>query len=104
MFTDDEYARHLSSSKLCLVTTGPADLVGSHFLRFFAGNRSLVICNRMSERIYDDMSEKYYVLTVDDMIIDEDERMAIVNNAYKILFSTVDEFYRESTIQKYNYP
>ena len=43
MFTDDEYARHLSNSKLCLVTTGPADLVGTRYFEIFAANRSLTL-------------------------------------------------------------
>jgi glycosyltransferase involved in cell wall biosynthesis len=75
MFTDDEYARHLSNSKLCLVTTGPADLVGTRFFEIFAGNRSLVICNRMNEKIYDDI---------------------IIDGVNCVMFSTVDEFYEKA--------
>lgn len=95
MFTDDDYARHLSSSKLCLVTTGPADLVGTRFFEIFSGNRSLVLCNRMKENIYEDMIidgvNCVMFSTVDEFyekaqyyLDNENERMKIVNKAYKI--------------------
>ena len=111
MFTDDEYARHLSSSKLCLVTTGPADLVGTRFFEIFAGNRSLVICNRMSERIYDDMIidgvNCIMFSTVDEFyekaqyyLDNEDERMRIVNNAYKIFKDRLTWSYRANEIKE----
>ena len=95
MFTDDEYARHLSNSKLCLVTTGPADLVGTRYFEIFAANRSLILCNRMDEKIYDDMMidgvNCVMFSTVDEFydkanhfLKNEEERMEIVNNAYRI--------------------
>ena len=95
MFTDDEYARHLSNSKLCLVTTGPADLVGTRYFEIFAANRSLILCNRMDEKIYDDMMidgvNCAMFSTVDEFydkanhfLKNEEERMEIVNNAHKI--------------------
>ena len=95
VFTDDEYAKHLSDSKLCLVTTGPADLVGTRFFEIFAACRSLVICNRMDEKIYGNMIidgvNCAMFSTVDEFyekaqyyLDNEDERMKIVNNAYKI--------------------
>ena len=95
MFTDDEYARHLSNSKLCLVTTGPADLVGTRYFEIFAANRSLILCNRMDEKIYDDMMidgvNCVMFSTVDEFydkanhfLKNEEERMEIVNNAHKI--------------------
>ena len=95
MFTDDEYARHLSDSKLCLVTTGPADLVGTRFFEIFAACRSLVICNRMDEKIYGDMIidgvNCVMFSTVDEFyekaqyyLDNEDERMKLVNNAHQI--------------------
>mgnify|MGYP006241221103 FL=1 len=110
MFTDDEYARHLSDSKLCLVTTGPADLVGTRFFEIFAGNRSLVICNRMSEKIYDDMIidgvNCVMFSTVDEFyekaqyyLDNEDERMRIVNNAYKIFKDRLTWSYRAKKIE-----
>jgi|TARA_Y100000033_G_scaffold20216_1_gene19039 hypothetical protein len=95
MFTDDEYARHLSNSKLCLVTTGPADLVGTRYFEIFAANRSLILCNRMDEKVYDDMMidgvNCVMFSTVDEFydkanyfLKNEEERMEIVNNAHKI--------------------
>ena len=95
MFTDDEYARHLSNSKLCLVTTGPADLVGTRYFEIFSANRSLILCNRMDEKIYDDMMidgvNCAMFSTVDEFydkanyfLKNEEERMKIVNNAHKI--------------------
>ena len=95
MFTDDEYAKHLSNSKLCLVTTGPADLVGTRYFEIFAANRSLILCNRMDEKVYDDMMidgvNCVMFSTVDEFydkanhfLKNEEERMEIVNNAHKI--------------------
>tara|TARA_R100001163_G_scaffold1452_9_gene2386 strand:- start:7409 stop:8350 length:942 start_codon:yes stop_codon:yes gene_type:complete len=95
MFSDDEYARHLSNSKLCLVTTGPADLVGTRYFEIFSANRSLILCNRMNEKVYDDMMidgvNCVMFSTVDEFydkanyyLKNEEERMEIVNNAYNI--------------------
>jgi len=111
MFTDDEYARHLSDSKLCLVTTGPADLVGTRFFEIFAANRSLVICNRMNKKIYDDTIidgvNCIMFSTVDEFyekaqyyIDNEDERIEIVNNAYKIFRDRLTWSYRANEIKK----
>ena len=111
MFTDDEYARHLSSSKLCLVTTGPADLVGTRFFEIFAGNRSLVICNRMNEKIYDDIIidgvNCVMFSTVDEFyekaqyyLDNEDERMKIVNNAYNIFKDKLTWSHRAEQIKQ----
>ena len=111
MFTDDEYARHLSSSKLCLVTTGPADLVGTRFFEIFAGNRSLVICNRMNEKIYGDIIidgiNCVMFSTVDEFyekaqyyLDNEDERMRIVNNAYSRFISSQTWIHRVQQIKK----
>lgn len=95
IFGDDEYARHLSDSKLCLVTTGPADLVGTRYFEIFAANRSLILCNRMDEKVYGDMVidgvNCVMFSTVDEFydkanyfLKNENERMKIVNNAHKI--------------------
>lgn len=110
IFTDDEYARHLSNSKLCLVTTGPADLVGTRFFEIFAGNRSLVLCNRMDEKIYGDMIidgvNCVMFSTVDEFyekaqyyLDNEDARMKIVNNAYKIFNERLTWSYRAKEIK-----
>jgi hypothetical protein len=111
MFTDDEYARHLSDSKLCLVTTGPADLVGTRFFEIFAANRSLVICNRMDEKIYGDMIldgvNCVMFSTVDEFyekaqyyLDNGDERMKIVNNAYNIFKDRLTWSYRANQIKQ----
>ena len=75
IFSDEEYSRHLSDSKLCLVTTGPADLVGTRYFEIFAGNKSLVLCNRMDEKIYGDY---------------------VIDGVNCVMFSTVDEFYEKA--------
>ena len=55
IFSDDEYSKHLSSSKICFITTGPADLVGTRYFEVMAANRSLILCNRMSMDVYEDI-------------------------------------------------
>ena len=95
MFSDDEYARHLSDSKLCLVTTGPADLVGTRFFEIFAAGRSLILCNRLSSEVYEDIavdgvncamfsSEDEFYEKAQYYLDNEEERMKIVNNAQNI--------------------
>jgi|TARA_B100000085_G_scaffold262819_1_gene268330 hypothetical protein len=111
MFTDDEYARHLSDSKLCLVTTGPADLVGTRFFEIFAANRSLVLCNKMDSKVYDDMMidgvNCVMFSTVDEFydyanhfLKNETERMKIVNNAYEIFNNRLTWEIRACEIKK----
>ena len=110
-FNDDEYARHLSNSKLCLVTTGPADLVGTRYFEIFAGNRSLILCNRMNEKVYEDWIidgvNCVMFSTVDEFyekaqyyLDHEDERMEIVNNAYKIFKERLTWSYRANQIKE----
>lgn len=110
-FSDDEYARHLSDSKLCLVTTGPADLVGTRFFEIFAGNRSLVLCNRMNEEVYDDIVVDgvncVMFSTVDEFyekaqyyLNNEDERMNIVHSAYSRFTSSQTWIHRVQQIEK----
>ena len=95
MFNDDEYAKHLSDSKLCLVTTGPADLVGTRFFEIFAAGRSLILCNRLSSEVYEDIavdgvncamfsSEDEFYEKAQYYLDNEEERMKIVNNAQNI--------------------
>ena len=95
MFSDDEYAKHLSDAKLCLVTTGPADLVGTRFFEIFAAGRSLILCNKMNEDVYGDMMidgvNCVMFSTVDEFydyanyfLKNESERMKIVNNAQNL--------------------
>lgn len=95
MFSDDEYARHLSDSKLCLVTTGPADLVGTRFFEIFAAGRSLILCNRLNSEVYEDIvvdgvncamfsTEDEFYEKAQFYLDNEEERMKIVNNAQNI--------------------
>ncbi len=111
MFGDEEYARHLSDSKLCFVTTGPADLVGTRFFEVFAACRSLIICNRMNEKVYEDWIidgvNCVMFSTVDEFyekaqyyLDHEDERMEIVNNAYKIFKDRLTWSYRANEIKE----
>lgn len=93
IYTDDEYARHLASSKICFITTGPADLVGTRYFEVMSGNRSLIICNRMNEKVYENILidgyncvmfstvNEFYEKTI-YYLNNEEERMKIVNQAY----------------------
>lgn len=94
IYSDEDYARKLASSKICFITTGPSDLVGTRYFEVMSGNRSLILCNRMDEKIYDDMliDEHNCVMfsTVDEFydkaeyyLNNEEERMKIVNTAYQ---------------------
>ena len=111
MFNDDEYARLLSTSKICLVTTGPADLVGTRYFEISAANRSLILCNRMDGKIYEDimMDGVNCVMfsTVDEFyekaryyLEHEDERMKIVRNAYDIFNDRLTWSCRANQIKK----
>ena len=93
-FDNVEYAKTINHSKICLVTTGPADLVGTRYFEIAASNKSLILCNRMSEKIYDNIAiDKFNCVMFDDendfiekfkyYIENEKERLNIVNNAYK---------------------
>ena len=98
MFTDDEYA-------------SPADLVGTRFFEIFAANRSLVLCNKMDSKVYDDMMidgvNCVMFSTVDEFydyanhfLKNETERMKIVNNAYEIFNNRLTWEIRACEIKK----
>lgn len=93
IFSDDEYSKYLSSSKICLITTGPADLVGTRYFEVMATNRSLILCNRVGVNIYEDImidghncvmfsDEDEFFEKATYYLENEDERMKIVNQAY----------------------
>ncbi len=93
IFTPEDYARKLSSSRISFITTGPADLVGTRYFEVMAGNRSLILCNRMNERVYGKMLIDGYncVMFSDEdeffekaiyYLENESERMVIVNRSY----------------------
>ena len=99
IFSDDEYSKHLSSSKICFITTGPADLVGTRYFEVMAANRSLILCNRMSMDVYEDIiidghncamfsDEDEFFEKATYYLENENERMKIVNNAYTHFVTT----------------
>ena len=94
IFSPEDYAKKLSSSKICFITTGPVNLVGTRYFEVMAGNRSLILCNRMDDTVYGNMLIDGYncvMFSNEDEFFEkaiyylenEDERMTIVNTAYK---------------------
>ena len=111
IYSDEDYARKLASSKICFITTGPSDLVGTRYFEVMSGNRSLILCNRMSEVVYGDMLIDGYncamFSTVDEFydkaeyyLNNEEERMEIVNNAYSNFLSSQTWIHRAEDIKK----
>ena len=111
IYSDDEYARKLASSKICFITTGPSDLVGTRYFEVMSGNKSLILCNRMSKDIYGDMLIDEYncamFSTVDEFydkaeyyLNNEEERMKIVNTAYSNFLSSQTWIHRAEDIKK----
>tara|TARA_Y100000389_G_scaffold29518_1_gene25128 strand:- start:4190 stop:5095 length:906 start_codon:yes stop_codon:yes gene_type:complete len=93
-YSNIDYAKELAKSKIGLVTTGPADLVGTRYFEIMAGNRCLILCNRMSYKIYNNIvidgfncvmfdNENDFVEKCKYYIEHDEERMKIVNQAYK---------------------
>lgn len=93
-FSNEEYAMNINHSKIVLTTTGPADLVGTRYFELMASNKALILCNRMPENIYDDIViDKFNCIMFDDendfvekckyYLNNEEERIKIVNQAYK---------------------
>ena len=90
-----DYAKLLSSSKICITTTGPADLVGQRYFEIMACNRGIIICNRHNnDKIYDNMliedfncimfsTIEEFKEKIDYYLKNENERLKIVNNAFK---------------------
>lgn len=93
-FSNEEYAMNINHSKIVLTTTGPADLVGTRYFELMASNKALILCNRMPENIYDEIViDKFNCIMFDDendfvekckyYLNNEEERIKIVNQAYK---------------------
>ena len=93
-YSNEEYAKLINNSKICLTTTGPADLVGTRYFEISASNKSMILCNKMNKNIYDDMfidnyncimfeDENDFIEKFEYYIKNEKERLKIVNNAYK---------------------
>jgi len=89
-----DYAKELARSKIGFVTTGPADLVGTRYFEIMAGNRCLILCNRMPKEVYGNIAiDGFNCVMFDDehdfiqkyrfFIANEDKRMEIVHRAYK---------------------
>lgn len=92
-YSNEEYAKIMNHSKICLVTTGPADLVGTRYFEISASQKAMILCNRMSKKIYEDMlidgfncvmfdDENDFIEKFKYYIHNEKERLQIVNNAY----------------------
>lgn len=93
-YSNINYAKELAKTKIGLVTTGPADLVGTRYFEIMAGNRCLILCNRMNNKIYKDIvidgfncvmfdDENDFIEKCKYYINHDQERMKIVNQAYK---------------------
>lgn len=95
-----DYAKMLAKSKICLTTTGPADLVGTRYFELMATNRCLIMCNKLEdETIYEKMlidnfncvmfssTDEFFEKTI-YYLNNENERMKIVNNAYNYFKSS----------------
>ena len=111
IYSDREYATKLASSKICFITTGPSDLVGTRYFEVMAGNKSLILCNRMSEVVYGDMLVDGYncvmFSTVDEFfdkaeyyLNNEEDRMKIVNTAYEVFLKRQTWSERAKQIRK----
>ena len=92
--SNDEYAIKMNHAKICLSTTGPADLVSPRFFEIMAGNKAMILCNRMDKIVYEDMlidkvncvmfdNENDFVDKFRYYVENEGERMKIVSYAYK---------------------
>jgi hypothetical protein len=89
-----DYANQINNSKIALTTTGPADLVGTRYFEIMATNKALIMCNRMPEKIYEDIvidgfncvmfdDENDFIKKCKYYLTHEDERIKIVNQAYE---------------------
>ena len=93
-FNLSDYANNIQNSKIALTTTGPGDLVGTRYFEIMASNKALILCNRMPIEVYEDiLIDKFNCVMFGDendfiekfkyYIEHEEERMKIVNQAYK---------------------
>jgi spore maturation protein CgeB len=94
LLSGETYAKKINHSKIFLATTSPADLISTRYFECMASQKALIITNRMNSKVF----EKYLLENVNCVMFDtieefrekvnyylshEDERMCIVNNAYK---------------------
>ena len=62
-----EYAKLINNSKISLITTGPGDLVGTRYFEVSASHKSLIMCNRMPDQIYNKMMiDKFNCIMFED--------------------------------------
>lgn len=92
-YSNEEYAKMINCSKICLVTTGPADLVGTRYFEISASQKAMILCNKMDKKIYEEIlvdgfncimfnDENDFIEKFKYYINNEIERLKIVNNAY----------------------
>lgn len=92
-YSNEMYAKMINHSKICMVTTGPADLVGTRYFEISASKKAMILCNKMDKKIYEDIlidgfncimfnDENDFIEKFKYYIINEGERLKIVNNAY----------------------
>lgn len=94
VYTPQEYAQKLCSSKITITTPSPANLVNPRYFECMASNKSLILCSRVeNELIYADMikEDKNCVMFSNEneffekavyYLENENERIKIVNQAY----------------------
>ena len=99
IFSTEEYAKNLARSKICITTTGPADLVGTRYFEIMATNRALIFCNDLNtentensqiyENMFIDTTNCIMFKSIEDFnkkllyyLEHENERMKIVNQAF----------------------
>lgn len=90
-----DYAKQLSKSKICFITTGPADLIGTRFFEVMATNRCMILCNYVDNpNIYDKYLIDGFNCVMFNSISDfhkkiifyfqnDNKRMEIVNKAFE---------------------
>jgi spore maturation protein CgeB len=89
-----EYATKINHSKIFLATTSPSDLISTRYFECMATQKSLIITNRMNSKVFENyLLEDFNCVmfnTMDEFyekvkyyLTHEEERLKIVNNAYK---------------------
>lgn len=94
IYSPQEYAKKLCSSKITITTPSPANLVNPRYFECMASNKSLILCSRVeNELVYADMikedkncvmfsTENEFFEKAIYYLENESERMKIVNQAY----------------------
>ena len=94
VYSPQEYAKKLCSSKITITTPSPANLVNPRYFECMASNKSLILCSRVeNELIYADLikenencvmfsNENEFFEKAVYYLENENERIKIVNQAY----------------------